>query len=249
MADRIVVPHQTLFRLPEGVDFELGALTEPLAVCVHALRLVPESNRGSVLVLGAGTIGLLTIVAARHLGARFVAITARHPHQRDAATRLGADQVLEPDRLDELAERPTAAIETVGGRATTIADGIRRVARRGHVVMVGLFEEAPKFDPIQLLWKEVSLVGSNVYNTPAGEAADFEVALEILAARGDDLRSLITHTFSLGDVGSGIRGCGRQVRRGREGTAQPRSLRTPPTHPPQRGRTMSSARVSRSRKA
>jgi 2-desacetyl-2-hydroxyethyl bacteriochlorophyllide A dehydrogenase len=199
MASDVVVPDYTLFRLPAALDFELGALAEPMAVTVHALRLAGVAAGTPVLVLGAGTIGQLAAVAARHLGAEFVAVTARHAHQRDAAARLGADQVLDPDRTADVERRPHAVIETVGGSASTIDDGLNVVARGGTVVMVGLFDGTPVFNPLIMLVKEARLVGSMVYNR-RGDVADFDTALEILAGRGAELRSLVTDVFGLGDA-------------------------------------------------
>jgi len=197
MASELVVPAYTLFALPAGVDAELGALTEPLAVAVHAVRLAGSVRDSSVLVLGGGTIGQMAVAAARRLGAAHIAITARHPHQRELAGALGADQVLDPDRVRDCARRPDVVIETVGGSATTIADAIRAVARGGTVVMVGLFDKPPAFDPMAMLIKEVRLVGSNVYNRPTGEAADFEIALEILVDRATALHGVVTHVVPL----------------------------------------------------
>jgi 2-desacetyl-2-hydroxyethyl bacteriochlorophyllide A dehydrogenase len=199
MASHLVVPSYTLFRLPEALDFEIGALAEPTAVVVHALRLAGVGQGSRVLVLGAGTIGQLAAVAARHFGAEFVAITARHPHQKNAATRLGCDQVLDPDRQGEVERRPHSVIETVGGRASTVADAVNVITRGGTVVIVGLFDAAPAFDPLALIVKEVRLVGSMVYNR-RGPEADFDTALAILAARGPDLRHLVTHSFALRDA-------------------------------------------------
>jgi L-iditol 2-dehydrogenase len=198
MATHVNVPAYCLYRLPAVVDYELGALTEPLAVTVHALRLAGVGEESTVLVLGAGTIGQLTIVAAHHLGARRIGATARYAHQRAAAERLGCDEVLSPDQ-PRMAERPTVVIETVGGHATTLADAVQAIDAGGTVVITGLFEDTPKFDPLTMLMKEVRIVASMVYNR-RGPASDFDTALEILATRGNDLRPLVTHTFALADA-------------------------------------------------
>jgi len=200
MATHLLVPAYAAFPLPSSVDFELGALAEPVAVAVHAARLAGIGKESRVLVLGAGTIGLCAVAAARHLGAGHVAITARHPQQRALAEALGTDQVLAPDDLRSLQQRPDVVLETVGGEATTVADAVMAVARGGTVVMIGLFEKTPAFDPGVMLLKEVRLVGSMVYNRPPGQAADFDLALEVLAERGTALRGLVTHTFPLTSV-------------------------------------------------
>lgn len=198
MATHIVVPAYCVYRLPAAVDFELGALAEPLAVTVHALRLANVGSDSTVLVLGAGTIGQMTVAAARHLGVRHIGVTARYAHQRAAAERLGCDEVLSPEQ-PRMSERPTVVIETVGGHATTVADAVQAIDAGGTVVITGLFEDTPKFDALTMLMKEVRIVASMVYNR-RGPVSDFDTALEILAARGNDLRPLVTHTFPLTDA-------------------------------------------------
>jgi 2-desacetyl-2-hydroxyethyl bacteriochlorophyllide A dehydrogenase len=200
MATQILVPAACAFALPSAVDFELGALAEPVAVAVHGARLGGVTKGSRVLVLGAGTIGLVAAAAARHLGAAHVAISARHPQQRRLAEGLGVDEVLDPTSLRGRGEKPDVVLETVGGEATTVADGLLAVARGGTIVVIGLFEKTPVFDPGVLVLKEVRLIGSMVYNRPPGAAADFEVALECLAENAAALRTLVTHTFALRDV-------------------------------------------------
>ncbi len=196
MASEVHVATRGLFALPAQVDFALGALTEPLAVGVHALRLAGVGKGSRVLVLGAGTIGLLSAVAARHLEADHVAISARHPQQHEAAVRLGVDQVIDPDSVRSCSPQPDVVIETVGGEATTVADAVAAVDYAGSVIVVGLFEGRLEFDPLLMMIKEVRMISSMVYNTSDGQA-DFQIALDILSQRGQDLRSLITHEFPL----------------------------------------------------
>jgi 2-desacetyl-2-hydroxyethyl bacteriochlorophyllide A dehydrogenase len=200
MASHVHVPDYTLFALPTSVDFELGALAEPMAVAIHAARLGGIGRGSRVLVLGAGTIGLVAAAAARHLGASYVAISARHPQQKGLALDLGVDEVLDPERLRTTGDKPDVVLETVGGTATTVADGMLAVARGGTIVMIGLFEKTPVFDPGVMILKEVRLVGSMVYNRPATGVADFDLALECIAENADALRGLVTHTFPLTDV-------------------------------------------------
>ncbi len=204
MATHLLAPDYTAFALPADIDFELGALSEPTAVAVHSARLAGVRDGSRVLVLGAGTIGLLAAAACRHLGAGFVAITARHPQQRALAEALGVDQVLSPDDSGSVSETPDAVIETVGGEATTVSDAVYAVARGGTVVIVGLFEKTPVFEPLIMLVKELRLVGSMVYNRPASGGADFEVALDLLSSKAQVLRGLITHTFNLSNIQEGF---------------------------------------------
>jgi 2-desacetyl-2-hydroxyethyl bacteriochlorophyllide A dehydrogenase len=198
MASHVMVPDYCLHRLPEIVDDTVGALAEPLAVAVHALRLARAGADSSVLVLGAGTIGLMTVAAARHLGVDHIAITARYPHQRQAAERIGCDEELSPES-PRPTRRPTIVVETVGGHAPTVADAVQAVDAGGTVVIAGLFEDTPRFDPLVMMLKEVRMVASMVYNA-SGPVSDFATAIDILAARAADLRTLVTHEFPLSDA-------------------------------------------------
>src|SRR5581483_7390930 len=98
-----------LFPLPPTLTAERGALVEPLAVGVHGVRWARMPTGASVVVIGAGTIGLTTLLAARALGAGAVHVIARHAHQAALAEALGATTVLPDD--------PAAAAEHV--RAVT----------------------------------------------------------------------------------------------------------------------------------
>jgi threonine dehydrogenase-like Zn-dependent dehydrogenase len=81
---------------------EEGALVEPLAVSVNAVRRGQMQGGETVVVLGAGNIGLTTVAAARALGAGKILVTARHPLQTDMSKRLGADAVLPTDRAVQI---------------------------------------------------------------------------------------------------------------------------------------------------
>jgi 2-desacetyl-2-hydroxyethyl bacteriochlorophyllide A dehydrogenase len=205
-AEYVAVPGYGLFALPTGMDFALGALAEPMAICVHAVRAAGIGLGQRVLVLGAGSIGLLSVVAARAAGASSVLVTARHPHQAAAATRLGATRIFAASD-DGRAERDAATtaepidavIETVGAEAGTIGEAVRAVRPGGIVVMLGVFTTAPTLPALALLAKEVRLVGTMMYDR-RGPRADFDVALELLASRCDEIAPLLTHRIGLDDA-------------------------------------------------
>ena len=100
LAESIVVPAFRAHPLAEGIDAAVGALSEPIAVAVHGLDRVGLQKGERVLVLGSGTVGLVTLVAARSLGAGEVIVTARHAHQAELAKRLGATRVLAENEAD-----------------------------------------------------------------------------------------------------------------------------------------------------
>lgn len=215
-AELIAVPDYAVYRLPESVECALGALTEPLAVGVHAVRLAAVRTSERVLVLGGGTIGLLAVAAARAAGAGDVWITARYAQQVRAATDLGASRVfLDAPGSSELAEAARSQpidviIETVGGTADTLNDSIRFVRPGGRVVVLGVFAKPPHIDALRLMAKEVHLLGSMTYGRSGG-VADFDVALHLLAAQPQRFRALLTHRFPLREIGAAFTMAGNKA--------------------------------------
>jgi 2-desacetyl-2-hydroxyethyl bacteriochlorophyllide A dehydrogenase len=209
-AEYVHVPAYTIHPLPGGVDFEVGALVEPLAVAVHGLRLVGLSVGERVAIIGSGTIGLMALVGARALGASDIFMTARYPHQAEAARGLGADQVVEAgeDAVQELTvafggRLPEVVVETVGGHADTLNQAVTLAQPGGRVSILGLFTGPVSLNATVAVLKEVLLLGGITYGRP-GTRSDFEVALEIAGRRTEELRRLITHRVALADIGQGF---------------------------------------------
>lgn len=204
-AEYVRMPSYALFALPPAVDFEVGALAEPLAVAVHGVRLANLRTGDRALVLGVGTIGLLSVAAALAAGAGEVWVTARHAHQRAAAEALGATRVF--SGTNAAAELSAAAndhaidvvIETIGGEADTLNDAIHLVRRGGAIAVLGVFTSMPACNALSLVIKEVRLVGALTYGR-CGPRTDFDVALQLLAAQPERFRRLLTHSFPLTEI-------------------------------------------------
>jgi 2-desacetyl-2-hydroxyethyl bacteriochlorophyllide A dehydrogenase len=204
LREYMAVPWYALYKLPDGVDFELGALTEPLAVSVHGLRLVDLRFGEKVAVLGAGTIGLMAIAAAKAMGASFIAATARHPHQKAMAAAVGADAVFGDDaasiaQMNAAVGGADVVVETVGGHANTLQDALTVVGLGGRISVLGAFTQPVTIHPIMFFLKEPRVVGSNCYGRP-GRQSDYQIALEIMRRDPEGLRRLITHRYGLEDV-------------------------------------------------
>jgi 2-desacetyl-2-hydroxyethyl bacteriochlorophyllide A dehydrogenase len=204
LREYMAVPTYAVYKLPPEVDCELGALCEPLAVAVHGLRLVDLRFGDRVAVLGAGTIGLMAIAAAKAMGATYIAATARHPHQKAMAEALGADAVFGDDAasIGEIAKATGGAdvvVETVGGHANTLADAFTVVGLSGRISVLGAFTQPVQIHPIMFFLKEPKVVGSNCYGRP-GRHSDYEIAIEIMRRNAESLRRCITHRFSLEDI-------------------------------------------------
>lgn len=215
LAEYMVVPADRVHPVPADLSAELAALAEPMAVVVHALRRAEFRPGQRVLVLGAGSVGLLALAAARRLGADEVWISARHAHQAALARALGAARVLDeaeatPAALDALGrETPIdVVVETVGGRADTLRAATAAARPGGVVSVVGLFLGELAIDPLEPLMKELTLAWSYCYGRGSGGAADsdFAEAIRVIAAERALLAPLVTHRFRLADVATAFVG-------------------------------------------
>lgn len=194
LAEYVAAPAYALHRLPDGLDFELGALVEPVAVTVHGLRLVRLEAGERVLVLGAGSIGLMAAAAARALGAGGVQIIARHAHQADAARALGAEVLDGPPPA-----APDVVVESAGGDGTALSRAIEWVRPGGRVAVLGIFDTLSPMNASLLVLKEVTVTGGITYGH-ARHRSDFELALDVVRRNAEALRQLVTHRFPLAAV-------------------------------------------------
>ena len=206
MSELATVPARTAYRAPAGADGEVIALAEPLACSVHGYGKINLRGRETVLIIGAGTIGLTALIAAKASGATTL-IVARHPHQQEAARRLDADEVIADDdagreRLEELSRQRVVdvAVETVGGRGDTLLTAQLAVRPKGRLLLLGVFTvPTVGINPLLLAAREVEIVGAMTYSATNGRA-DYQIAMEIVADHADAARSLVTQRFALDAV-------------------------------------------------
>ncbi len=168
------VPERCLFEMPAGLDARLGALAEPLANGVHAIRKGAPDGVERAIVIGAGTIGLACMQAAVLHGIPDVTVIERHPARRDHALRLGAHRALES------ADGPAAGADLVVDAAGT--DGTRRLALdllgpAGTAIFIGMHS-----DETALPWRRVVRGNHTIRGVFAYEDGDFKTALDLLAA-------------------------------------------------------------------
>jgi L-iditol 2-dehydrogenase len=199
-AERMVVPADLAVPIPDTLSYEHAALVEPFAVALHAVAVTPLEPTDDVVIVGAGPIGLLTLLAVRHRGARSVTITDRSPHRLAMATSLGADRVIDVRTTDPVAVVRTATdgrgadvvFEAVGITAT-VAQSLAAVRTAGHVTWIG--NSAPIVElPMQdMVTRELTLRGSYTF------ASEFEAAIDLLATGEVDVAPLIELTASLED--------------------------------------------------
>jgi threonine dehydrogenase-like Zn-dependent dehydrogenase len=194
-----------LLPIPDALSDEAAVMVEPLACAVHAARkAVAAGPHERTVVIGSGTLGLLTIAALRSEGAGGTLVaTAKHPHQHAFAKGLGADRVVSPRTLPRVVRSLTGAFVLDGGQLTdgvdlvidcvgseaSLTQALQVVAPGGQVLVVGM----PGHTSLDLtgLWhRESSITGCYANTRP-----DFERALVL--AQEHDLGRLVSATYPL----------------------------------------------------
>jgi 2-desacetyl-2-hydroxyethyl bacteriochlorophyllide A dehydrogenase len=185
-ADFVRVPAADARVLPDGVSARLGALMEPLANGVHAVGLGGTDAEHAV-VLGAGTIGLVTLQAALLSGIPRVEVVEPHDARRERAARLGAHAVHAAPPEEDLG--PDLVLDAVGAQATRSA-GLELLRPGGTMVCIGLAADETTLGFHGVVRNQHRIQGSYAYTM-----ADYEQAHEWLvsgrASLGDDLTEVL----------------------------------------------------------
>src|SRR3989442_60938 len=174
-AERVAVPIANLVALPEGVDARTGALVEPLANAVHAVALARRLVATDLaVVVGAGTIGVFALHAARAAGIADVRVVEPHPGRRAAALAAGA-RAAYGDAAEVARERRADLVIDAVGAAATRRAALDIVRPGGAVVLLGLHEDETALPFHRVVRDQVALQGSFAYTD-----ADFASALDLL---------------------------------------------------------------------
>jgi L-iditol 2-dehydrogenase len=218
--ERFVAHESQVVAVPESMTDEEAVLVEPFACSVHAVRSNLPADGARVLVIGGGSIGLLTVAALRALAPQVrVTLLARHAFQRDRAQRLGAERAVDAhgSYLPELAEAGGTRLlkpiigKPVGvggfdqtfvcvGGAAAMDDAMRVTRAGGTVVLLGNSGTMNGIDWTPLWLKELTVRGSLCYGahahgSPARSA--FDEAAALIASGRAPIGDFVTHIFPL----------------------------------------------------
>ena len=197
-----------LHAVPDDMSDEAAVMVEPAACAVHAARRPGVEQPSTVVVLGAGTVGLCTIAAVRrHLLPGTLIASAKHPDQRKLALELGADVVVEPGEVrravrrmsrspmvgDGVGEGAEVVFDCVGS-ADSIDDALNIVRPRAQVVLVGMPGRV-SVDLTGLWHKEIRLIGAYAYGKESTGERTFDLAFQLVADA--DLGRLVSATYGL----------------------------------------------------
>lgn len=219
---RFTAHHSQLYRVPDNVSDENALLVEPFSVGLHAALLGLPEERETVLILGAGTIGLMQLAALRALGCKArILITARYAFQAEAASRLGASEVLQDGALfsqvsaltgGKLFQPKIGKQVFLGGVNTTyeclgsssaLDDALRLTSPGGQVVLVGVPGLTNGVDLSAAFIQELTVKASYIYDHAESwrgrKTRTYELALELMQSGAVDLGWMVTHRYPLED--------------------------------------------------
>lgn len=200
LAEYTVVPEKMVHQLPAGMETDIGALIEPIAVGWHAAKQGNFQPGDKAVIFGAGPIGLVTMLSLRAAGAEWVAVSEVSSARKEAARKFGADLVLDPTNDDVAAEvarltGPGAdvAYECTGnGKALTTA--MQSVRPHGTVCNVAIWEGATDFNPNDVILNETTMASSLAY------CDDYPTVMALIDDGRLETDGLITSRITLDEV-------------------------------------------------
>ena len=195
------VPAEMVLKLPAAISLDQAAMVEPISVAVHALSRAGSVAGLKVVVLGAGAIGNLVAQVARASGAAAVMITDISDYKLDKARQCGVDLAINTSKEDLGAairqhfgpDKADLILECVGVQPT-ITQAVANARKGSTIIVVGVFGKKPEVDLGLVQDRELSLVGTLMY-----QKRDYERAVELVAGGDLCLDPLITHRFNFKD--------------------------------------------------
>ena len=195
-------PADFVFRLPDNMTYDHGALMEPLAVGMHAVRRSRLKSGEPVIILGAGTIGLVTLLAAKAAGAGEIIVADLEDVRLRMAQKLGATKIINASQENtlEVVKDLTqgfgmeVVFETAGSVPTT-QQTIALAARGGRIVWVGLAgQDTFPMPVLAAIDKEVDIMGIFRY------ANVYPYAIQLVSTGRINIDPLVTHRYGLNQV-------------------------------------------------
>lgn len=188
-----VVPARNCHVAPPSLPLKVLAFAEPAACARHCVSRMPETAMETVLVIGAGTIGLSIVQALRIMGAGKITVIEPDEAKRALALKLGAAEVYAPGELDNDI-RFTGAIDVVAAQST-ISEACTRVIAGGTIVCMGV-PSGPREIPLPMMQRfERDLLSSGMYLPE-----DFDVVIEWLADGRFDSSDLVTDLYPVSEA-------------------------------------------------
>lgn len=184
------------FLLPNNVSYEEGTFIEPLACVVRAHRLIGIKKHHKVLVLGSGVSGLLNIMHAKYIGAE-VAATDIDDYKLKKAKEFGVNKVINV-KSDFKYQADKVIVCT--GAMSAVKQSFDNIDRKGTILLFAIPQEAIKLPNLDIWRNEITITSSY-----GAAPKDLQESLDLIKNKKIDVNGLVTHRFSLKDIGKGFK--------------------------------------------
>lgn len=199
-AEYVTVPWWIVAKIPDNLSFTHAALLEPVSIAMHAANRAPISTSDTVLVIGAGTIGLFVIQAAGLKGAEKIIACDINEFRLDVAKKLGADITINPAKSD-LAQTIFRHTNNKGadvtfeavGYAETFRNAMAAAKTGGHVVAIGNVQKMVELNLQELVARELTIIGSYA------SSGEFRDCIDLVASGRINVEPLISDVLPLRD--------------------------------------------------
>jgi (R,R)-butanediol dehydrogenase/meso-butanediol dehydrogenase/diacetyl reductase len=180
-----------LIRIPDSLPTRVAALTEPMAITLHAVQLAQVHPGDRILVTGAGPVGLLLVAVLRAQGITDITVSEPSAVRRQQALDVGATRVVTPDSLEPPpmvlpVEDPYAVVFECSGHASAIEAGLGQLDYAGTLVIVGTGFDPPRINQNRMIILELEIIGAYNYNDEG-----FQPAVDLLDSGRLPLGALI----------------------------------------------------------
>lgn len=207
MAEYIAVPYENIVKVPDNLSLKEAALVEPLTVAIHGIDRLPMEKSGeTVIVFGAGAIGLLVISCLKTRGAGKVICIELNDKKEEIAKKMGADYFINPLKVNlnswlDKEGRADLVVESAGSPITQ-KQCLDVSKKKGKIIYLGTMKRDIEFkakEYEQILRKELIITGSWMSFSMPFPGYEWETALNYMANGIIDVRPIITSTFKLED--------------------------------------------------
>jgi len=197
-AEYMVFPATNIHVLPQNMDFEEGAMLDPLASALHPIERLRLGISDTFAVLGPGPIGLLALQCAKTIGAKKVIMVGTREDRLRVAKELGADETIniENENLEEkmfsITENGVDVVLEATGSTKAINSALSIVKKDGQIVLISVYREPANVNALAVVYKELSISGTYCYTW-----LTFERAIDLISSGKVRVKPIITHRFPL----------------------------------------------------
>ena len=199
-AEYVSFPARNILLLPNNMDFEEGAMLDPLASALHPIERLHLGICDTFAVLGPGPIGLLALQCARTIGAKKVIMVGTRDDRLRVAKELGADEIINvqnenlQERISSVTENGVDVVLEATGSTKAINSALSIVKKDGQIVLISVYHEPASINALDVVYKELSISGSYDYTW-----LTFKRAMDLISSRKVKVKPIITHRHSLND--------------------------------------------------